>query len=102
MASPYAVAAELTPWGDAAWRERVTAWIRAHVPVVRLDEPRLRAWSITMRVETERGPVWFKANPPRSRFEAGLAEALSGWVPDRVLTPLAVDVERGWSLLPDG
>jgi hypothetical protein len=102
MASPHAVPAESTPWGDPGWRERVLAWIGAHVAVTGLDAPRLRAWSITMRVRTARGPVWFKANPPASRFEAGLTGALSRWVPDQVLTPLAVDAAEGWSLLPDG
>jgi hypothetical protein len=29
-------------------------------------------------------------------------EALSRWVPGRVLAPLAIDPDRGWSLLPDG
>ena len=67
-----------------------------------IDEPRLRAWSITMRLRTSRGPVWFKANPPRSRFEAALTRALSEWAPGQVLTPLAIDAARGWSLLPDG
>jgi hypothetical protein len=102
MTSPYAAPAESTPWGDPDWRERVLSWIGEQVAVVGMDEPRLRAWSITMRVRTARGPVWFKANPPDSRFEAGLTEALSRWVPDQVLTPLAVEAAEGWSLLPDG
>ena len=62
---------------------------------------RLRPWSVIIRVEADR-PVWFKANPPGSRFEAALTQALSRWTPGHVLTPYAVDVERGWSLLPDG
>lgn len=102
MTSPYAVAEDRTPWGDRDWRERAVAWIGEHVTVTGMDEPRLRAWSITMRVRTARGSVWFKANPPRSAFEAGLSESLSRWVPGQVLTPLAVDARRGWSLLPDG
>ncbi|HEY4458327.1 MAG TPA: phosphotransferase, partial [Pseudonocardiaceae bacterium] len=84
------------------WRDRALAWIGEQIAVVGMDEPRLRAWSITMRVRTARGPVWFKANPPDSRFEAGLTEALSRWAPEQVLTPLAVDAAEGWSLLPDG
>lgn len=104
MTSPYAVAAESTPWADPRWRERALAWIRERLGtgIIGRDEPRLRAWSITMRVRTDRGSVWFKANPPDSRFEAGLTEALASWAPDRVLTPLAVDAAEGWSLLPDG
>ncbi|MGY3684762.1 hypothetical protein [Streptomyces sp. TE33382] len=48
------------------------------------------------------GAVWFKANPPAGAFEAALTSALSQWVPEHVLEPLAVDVGHGWSLLPDG
>jgi hypothetical protein len=98
------VPAESTPWGDPGWRESAPAWAREHVgcTVLGIDEPRLRAWSITMRLRTSRGPVWFKANPPGSRFEAALTRALSEWAPGRVLTPLAIDAARGWSLLPDG
>ncbi|MGW2278657.1 aminoglycoside phosphotransferase family protein [Streptomyces sp. NPDC001770] len=46
--------------------------------------------------------MFFKASPPASAFEAGLTESLARWIPGRVLEPLAVDSERGWSLLPDG
>ena len=99
--------AELTPWGDPAWRDSALAWVRDRLraagvrPASEL-EPRLRPWSVTGRIRTDRGPVWFKANPPGSRFEPGLMAALSRWVPGQVLTPLATDPERGWSLLPDG
>lgn len=100
----FEVREEATPWGDPDWRERALAWACAHVggTVLGIDEPRLREWSITVRLRTSRGPVWFKANPPRSRFEAALTRALSEWAPGQVLRPLAVDAARGWSLLPDG
>jgi hypothetical protein len=84
--------AELSPGGDPAWRDSVLAWVR----------DRLRPWSVTGRIRTDRGPVWYKANPPGSRFEPALMAALSRWVPGQVLTPVAIDRERGWSLLPDG
>lgn len=99
--------AELSPWGDPAWRDSALAWVRDRLgaagvrPASEL-EPRLRPWSVTGRIRTDRGPVWFKANPPGSRFEPALMAALSRWVPGQVLTPLAIDPERGWSLLPDG
>jgi hypothetical protein len=100
----FEVPAESTPWGEPDWRERALAWAREHAgaPVLGVDEPRLRSWSITMRLRTSRGAVWFKANPPGTRFEAALGRALSEWVPGQVLTPLAIDAEQGWSLLPDG
>lgn len=64
---------------------------------------RLRPWSVLVRIPVEgHGAVFFKASPPASAFEAGLTEALSRRIPGRVLEPIAVDAERGWSLLPDG
>ena len=47
-------------------------------------------------------PVWMKAAGPGTAFEAGLYALLSEVAPSAVLAPLAVDVERGWMLLPDG
>jgi len=96
--------AGVTPWDDAAWQAEVLEWTRdtlgddAVVAAVRL-----RPWSVLARLETAvSGDVWFKANPEGSRFEAALGEGLARWVPDRVLTPMAVRPERGWALWPDG
>ena len=55
-----------------------------------------------LRVPTAGGPVWFKAAAPDTAFEAALYELLVRVVPEHVLTPLGVDRERGWLLLPDG
>lgn len=66
-------------------------------------QARLRPWSVLLRLGVEgQDPVWFKANPPASAFEGALTAALARWVPGHVLRPLAVDTDRGWSLLPDG
>ncbi|MDH6223406.1 MULTISPECIES: phosphotransferase [Streptomyces] len=98
----------VTPWGDAAWRTAVQEFTARGLAAHGLSPAagatvRLRPWSVVMRVPTGDGPpVWFKANPPAARFEAGLGGALSRLVPDHVLRPLAVDAGRGWSLLPDG
>ncbi|MGW2523339.1 aminoglycoside phosphotransferase family protein [Streptomyces sp. NPDC001617] len=99
----------VTPWDDLAWRAEALAWASGVLGARRLRETgprqvRVRPWSVLVRLAVDGGdgPVWFKANPPGSRFEAGLGEALAGWVPGQVLTPLAVDAGRGWSLLPDG
>jgi hypothetical protein len=95
-----------TPWEDPAWRTAALDWLDQHLAAHDLTETgprraRLRPWSVIIRIEAER-PVWFKANPPASRFEPALTEALSRWAPTHVLTPYAVNAERGWSLLPDG
>lgn len=64
---------------------------------------RLRPWSVVLRIPTESGsPVWFKANPPGSAFEPGLAAELHRLAPDCTLAPIAVDISRAWSLMPHG
>ncbi|MFI8828445.1 aminoglycoside phosphotransferase family protein [Streptomyces sp. NPDC053431] len=99
----------VTPWAEDAWRAEAMAWVaenlarRGLTPAADGLRVRLRPWSVLVRVPVRGGScVWFKANPPASRFEARLAEALHTWVPGQVLAPLAVDTERGWTLHPDG
>ena len=78
-------------------------WVDRHVertgPVEVVKD---RPWSYVLKVPTATGPVWFKENRGATRYEAPLVAALARWLPDRVLTPIAIDAERGWSLLPDG
>ncbi|MGW4290902.1 phosphotransferase [Streptomyces sp. NPDC004673] len=98
----------VTPWEQEAWRGQVFDWVEgrlAHDGLRLSGVPRVRVrpWSVSMRIPVAGGtPVWFKANPPASAFEGPLTAALSRWVPEQVLRPLAVDAGRGWSLLPDG
>ncbi|MEU5965690.1 aminoglycoside phosphotransferase family protein [Micromonospora parva] len=94
-------------WSDERWQMRARSWVDAHLSragrrVTGLVEPRERPWSLVWRVPTDDGPVWFKANNPGTVHEAVLITALAEVTPDRVLTPIAVDPEQGWSLLPDG
>ena len=67
-----------------------------------VEERSVRPWATVRRVSTSARPVWLKTTGPEVAFEAGLYELLVRVVPERVLTPLGVDVERGWVLLPDG
>ncbi|MFC0004161.1 phosphotransferase [Micromonospora siamensis] len=99
-----------TPNADRSsqeWRDAALTWVsdalarhghRITGPV----QPRLRPWSLVWRVPTDVGDAWFKANNPGTRYEAGLLAILSRLTPDAVLRPLAVDPERGWTLLPEG
>ncbi len=98
----------VTPWEDTVWRTAALDWLR-DASAVRGLRPagewrvRLRPWSVLARLPLkDGGTVWFKANPPASAFEGPLTAALARWVPRQVLEPLAVDADRGWSLLPDG
>ena len=96
-------------WSSEAWRSRALAWADSHLAAAgmeRAGEPEqvsLRPWAAVLRIPTTTTePVWFKATAPAVAFEAPLYALLAEVVPDRVLTPLAVDTERGWVLLPDG
>jgi hypothetical protein len=60
-----------------------------------------RPWSLVAKVPTAGGPLWFKENRGETRYEAPLLVALARWAPGRVVDPLAIDAERGWSLTPD-
>ena len=98
----------VTPWEQESWRTAALDWVEAGLAAHGLrmtgrPQVRLRPWSVLVRVPVAgRGAVWFKANPPASGFEGPLTAALARWVPEHVLEPLAVDADRGWSLLPDG
>ncbi|GAA1603068.1 phosphotransferase [Kribbella hippodromi] len=99
-----------TPWDDSAWRTAALGWLDLQLARLGFAETgarrvRVRPWSVIIRVEAaalKGQPVWFKAASPGSSFEPVLSEALARWVPGQVLTPYAVDADRGWSLLPDG
>ena len=113
MTAPEAEAARQTEtartrWLDAAWQAAAVAWIEQGLAQRGLrmtgaaDQGHLRPWSTVWSVPTTGGRVWFKAGGPGNRYEAPLLEAVARWRTPRFLEPLAVDVERGWLLLPDG
>jgi len=66
------------------------------------EQTRLRPWATVLRAPTSGGVVWMKAGGPATAFEAGLYGVLARVAPGDVLAPLALDVARGWVLLPDG
>ncbi|MET8827997.1 phosphotransferase [Streptomyces sp. NPDC004610] len=98
----------VTPWEDPGWRADALAWAGRELaaagrPAAGEWRVRLRPWSVLIRFTVADGGVmWFKASPPAGAFEAALCRALADWVPDQVLTPLAVHTAHGWTLLPDG
>jgi hypothetical protein len=64
--------------------------------------PHDRPWSTVHTAPTTGGPVWLKAPGPGTVFEVALYGLLAEVTPSWVLRPIAVDVDRGWVLLPDG
>ncbi|MFJ9245450.1 aminoglycoside phosphotransferase family protein [Streptomyces sp. NPDC101776] len=103
-----------TPWDEGSWRGELLGWADRELAARGLRTAgrrgvRLRPWSVLVRIPVEGvdavgrpATVWLKASPPAGAFEAPLTAALARWVPEYVLHPLAVDADRGWSLLPDG
>lgn len=95
-------------WMDPAWHAQVASWVGDRLAdhglgvAGAIEQPHIRPWSTALAIPTTGGRVWFKAGGPGSRYEAALVDALSRWQVPNILRPLAVDVDRGWLLLPDG
>ena len=95
-------------WTEPDWLESVHAWIRSQLerlglePAGEIEQPHVRPWSTVLRVPTDDGDVWFKANMPTQAFEVAVVETLAARRPDLVPTLLAADLERGWMLQGDG
>lgn len=94
-------------WQDPAWQETAHSWIAeqlADLGVKRtgeIEQPHVRVWSTVMRVPTDVGDVWFKANMDALRHEAAVAEIVSRRVPESLPPLLACDRESGWMLMAD-
>src|SRR5829696_1234278 len=79
------------------------AWIDAHVDRTGVvEEVRARPWATVLRAPAAAGPVWMKLAGDGTAFEVPLYRVLARVAPERVLTPIAIDEERAWLLLPDG
>lgn len=63
---------------------------------------RIRHWSAVLQLPTTAGDVFVKANAAGFGHEAGLLDLLARRAPGTVIAPLAVDIGRGWLILPDG
>jgi hypothetical protein len=93
----------MSRWEDPAFLAEARAWIESKVDVAgAIEQPHVRPWSTVLRVPTSDGVVWFKAALPGLDHDAGVTAVLAGVRPDAVLAPLALDLDRGWMLLPDG
>jgi len=96
------------PWLDERWRASVLEWVsealshNGRAVVGEVEQPHVYPWSTVLRIPTDDGAVWFKGMGRGTAYEGPLLVALAKWCPDRVLVPLAVDLERRWLLLPDG
>lgn len=95
-------------WLDPGWRDEVVGWATGRLAEAgrrvtgAVDQPHVRPWSTVLRIPTDAGPAWCKAVGPGVAHEARLLAFLAARDAPLVLAPLAIDVERGWILLPDG
>ena len=101
----------LPRWREPAFRTEADEWIQAVLSRVgrrAVDttaipgSERLVPWSAVWKVATDAGPAWFKACSSGVAHEVRLYDVLVRRTPSHVLEPIALDVERGWLLLPDG
>lgn len=94
-------------WQDAAFQAEARAWILARlgdaglVATGPLEPVRARPWSTVLRMPTDGGYIYFKANAEKLRHEAALAQFLAERRSDCIPAPLAVDRRRGWMLMAD-
>jgi len=90
-------------WGTRDWIGEVEDWIGEVVGQrCRLVHRETRPWSTLWTVSTGAETLWFKANCPAQRSEAGVHAALARLVPDYVDAPVAVEPARGWLLTREG
>jgi hypothetical protein len=95
-------------WTEPNWLESVHDWIHSQLerlglePAGEIEQPHVRPWSTVLRVPTDDGDVWFKANMPTQAFEVAVVETLAARRPDLVPTLLATDLKRGWMLQGHG
>jgi hypothetical protein len=98
----------LGPWSAPEWLDAATRWLDDRLGdeglerIGAVEQPHLRPWATVLRAPTSGGPVWLKATSTGTAFELAVYEVLGEVAPDRILTPIAADRERGWLLLPDG
>lgn len=98
----------MADWTDPAWVAEAHAWIQQRLDelgvrsIGTIEQPHVRPWSTVLRVPTDGGDCWFKANMPACAHEAAVVSVLARVRPDRVPELLAVDRERGWMLMGDG
>ena len=94
-------------WQDPEWLAGAHAWVEAQLAGLGLtrsgdiEQPHVYPWSTVLRVPTDAGTVWFKANTDQLRHEAALVDVIARRRPDAVPPMLAFDPATGWMLMAD-
>lgn len=94
-------------WRDETWRDQAVAWVDDRLSDLgrprtgSIEQPHIAPWSTVLKVPTDDGPVWFKANTESLRHEAGIVALLTERCPGAVSPLLAADPASGWMLMDD-
>jgi hypothetical protein len=89
------------------WIEQASTWVheeleRQDICVTGLiEQPQEDLSSTVLRVPSTAGDIYFKACGPGFAHEPALTDSLWRWRPDCMPPVLAVDLQRGWMLMPD-
>src|SRR5712691_11211929 len=91
-------------WTRLGWFKRVTAWLTRQATAAGWSihsVEQIRAWefSCVLRVQTDRGDMYFKALPRAYGAEMPLIQQLADWYPAHVPEVVGADVRRRWVLL---
>ena len=94
-------------WTDPRWREVHLGWAEARLKELgrrRVGEFEQRAvpWSTVIRIPTDGGVAWSKANGPGSAHEGPLLVVFERIGETAALLPMVVAPEQPWLLLDDG
>ena len=95
-------------WLEPDFVARSHAWIDDRLAALgrtrtgEVEQPHVTDWSTVMRVPTDAGTVWFKANDDTMVHEAAVLERVAARSSGRVPAPLVRDPDTGWMLLADG
>jgi hypothetical protein len=95
-------------WMQPDWLAEAHAWVQERLDehgiaqVGEIEQPHVRWWSTVLRIPTQEGDLWFKANAAPHAFEAQLLAIFERVHPGHVPELVAVDPGRGWQLMRDG
>lgn len=103
------IPAQRPPWARPGWHQQAASWIKDQLAQqgTTLTGPleTVRHWSLScvLRAVTPAGNVYFKTVAALPLFvnEAAMVTTLCQLYPQDVPTPLAVDLQRDWMLLPE-
>lgn len=104
MPPAFAHAARWTPevWRTPEFLAELEAWVAGSIGEVRsLTRVKDRPWAGVWRVDAEAGVHFVKQNCPGQQQEARLVRVLARIDPERIVLPVAVDVERDLLLTAD-